>query len=284
MKALLKPLLCVIAVLILTSCSAIKLVYDRAPKLAANALDDTFDLNRDQRSQLDARLKSFFQWHRQNELPRYRQFLTEVSSEVTEGITAAEIIRFSQQARAARDRAMAKAIDLVGDLASSLSPAQIEHFERTYQKKRAEHDEDRAKSPEVRAEKRTKRHLKRIEHWTGSFSAKEEKRIIARLMQLPAAHAEWDNYRDAQHQALVEILSEASNTANPENTQQQLRELLLDHENRLNRPLQPIRQRSLQAWSEAAEEISSWLTEKQKQKAVAKLKKYASVIAEIENQ
>ncbi len=284
MKALFKPLLCVIAVLILTSCSAIKLVYDRAPKLAANAFDDAFDLNRDQRKQLDARLKLFFKWHRQNELPRYRQFLTEVSSEVTEGLTAAEIIRLSQQAREARDRAMAKAIELVGDLASSISPAQIEHFKQTYQQQRAEHDEDRAKSPEAQAEKRAKRRLKRIEHWTGSFSAKEEKRIIARLMQLPAAHTTWDDYRDARHQAMVEILSKASNSGNPENTQQQLRELLLDREHRLNQPMQPVRQRSLQAWGKAAEEISSWLTEKQKQKAVAKLKKYASVIAEIENQ
>ena len=61
--------------LILAGCGMIDLAYNNAPSIVSSKIDDAFDLDARQNTQLDSRLDQFFVWHREEELIRYQQLL-----------------------------------------------------------------------------------------------------------------------------------------------------------------------------------------------------------------
>ena len=77
--------LLIIAALALASCSVVNTIYNNAPSLAASEFDDAFDLTDEQLEQLDRDLQRFFEWHRREELPRYRKFLASASVTIADG-------------------------------------------------------------------------------------------------------------------------------------------------------------------------------------------------------
>ena len=56
-------------------CSLPKLAYDQAPTYVAARFDDAFDLDDAQSTELDTRLRQFFDWHRRQELGHYQAVL-----------------------------------------------------------------------------------------------------------------------------------------------------------------------------------------------------------------
>lgn len=135
MKILMIPIhriLLAAALLAVAGCSLPRFAYQQAPNYVAGKLDEAFDLDEVQSAALDERLQRFFAWHREQELRQYRAVLQRAARDSSDGIRAEEFLRVHDEIRAAWRRAVDKAIDNVGDLALTLTPAQIASYEAYY--------------------------------------------------------------------------------------------------------------------------------------------------------
>ena len=262
----------------LSGCGLTGLAYDHAPTLVAGRFDDAFDLDASQNLELDNRLQRYFVWHREHELSRYQEVLERAALESADGISAEEFLRLNREIRSAWRRAVAKAIDSLGDLAATLTPEQIAQFRRYHEEQSQKYREYLAKSPQQREIYRVDRDLARLEKWFGSFGFLLEDRVRARLAQLPDLYEPWIRYREARQQALVAALSDA--TQNGIDTAR-LKTVMLYPDTVYARVYEPARSAYWRAYAEAIEEISGWADESQRQRVVSKLQDYARTVKEL---
>ena len=267
-----RNLLLVPWLLLLSACSAIDVAYNNAPSWVGGKIDDAFHLTGNQKQQLNAQLQSFFNWHREQELHRYQIVLDQAAQHAEDGISVDEFLDLNHQIEQTWDRTVSKAIDEMGDLASSISPAQIKNFQFYYLERSEEHNDYLEKTPEQRSLYRARRSLDRLEDWYGDFDDDLWERVITRLQQLPDIYQSWRKYRDARHQALIAVLEKK-----PDPIKRDLRRVLLSNDTVYAQEFEPARKVYRQAYADALEEINGWLSPKQQQKAVKKLQDYARI-------
>ena len=275
--------LCCIATctLILTGCGMIDLAYNNAPSLVGNEIDNAFDLSEAQNDQLDSRLDQFFEWHRKEELIRYRQLLDQAALATADGITAVEFMDLNKGIRLAWQRSLEKAIDSLGDLAITLTPQQIENYQQYHRESLGKFDDYLQKSAQQREIFRVTRNYDRLEDWFGDFDEFQESKIAARLQQLPDIYEPWLRFREARQRALIGILNNASTNGI---SSAELKTILLDPTTEYALAFEPLRQSYWQAYAVAMEDINDWLTIGQRQHAATRLRKYAQVAARLGNQ
>lgn len=267
-----------VAALFLAGCSAINFAYNNAPGFVASEADDAFDLNDAQNAEVEARLQRFFSWHRQQEMPRYREYLDGAALTIADGLTAAEFLEFSNELRLAWRRSLARAIDDLGDLAPTLTPQQIEHFAQYFRDKSSKYDDYLQMSAQQREIFRVQRDLKRLEDWFGDFGEIQRERISERLQQLPEFYLDWIRYRQARQRALLEALRAASTSGL---SQQQLYFILLDPTSDYARTFDLARDAYWQAYALMIEDISNGFSKTQLQHAAARLRNYAEIADEL---
>ena len=273
-------LLCFVTIttLLTTGCSALGFAYNNAPSFVASKLDDAFDLDEAQQSKLDLRLQKFFAWHRQQELPRYQQSMNVVATTIADGITAVEFLEIYDDLRLAWRRSLTQAVDDLGDLALTLSAAQIEHFQQYFHDEAEEYRDYLQMSAQQREIFRVQRGLKRLQDWFGKLDELQREKISLRLQQLPEFYPAWINYREARQRALLDALR-ASATEGL--SRQQLKFILLDPASDYARSFEPVRRAYWQAYAQAIEEISGLLRKAQLQHAVNRLQDYADTVADL---
>ncbi len=281
MKRIYYPWFAVVSMLMLANCSMIDLAYNNAPSFVAGELDEAFDLSESQSSQLDSRLQQFFTWHRKEELGHYQQLLERASRSTADGISAAEFLKLNDDIRIAWRRSLAKAIDSLGDLALTLNQEQIEHYQRYYRERSEEHRDYLEMSAQQREIYRVSRSFDLLEKWFGEFEFSQEDRVMARLRQVPDFYEPWIRYQEARQQALVNALRNAAESGL---TPQELKTILLNPSTEYARAFEPARRSYWQAYAAALEDISSWLTKSQRQKAVDKLQLYARIAARLNSE
>lgn len=261
-------------VVLLAGCGMIDFAYNNAPSFVASEFEDAFDLSASQTSQLDSRLDQFFDWHRREELGHYQQLLEQAALSAEDGITAAEFLKLNNDVRVAWRRSLEKAIDSLGDLAMTLDPEQIEHYQRYHRKAAEKYQDYLEKSAQQREIYRVERSIGRLEKLFGNFTEYQEEKITARLQQLPDFYEPWIKFREARQQALVDALSDATEAGI---TRQKLKSILLDPSTDYARTFEPARLAYWRAWAAALEDISPLLTKGQRRRAVEKLQQYARI-------
>ena len=278
MKRLKRLFIVLIPLSLISACSMISIAYDNAPSFVAGEFDDAFDLDSIQSEQLEASLQRFFQWHRDEELQRYQQLLDAAARNAADGITAGEILRLVEDLRSARRRALERALDDFGGLAASLSPAQIEHFERYYREDLKDDQAYLQKSLQQREIYRVERNLDRLQKWFGGFDESLETRVRARLLPLPDIYEPWIQYREARHKAVVAALNDNSD---PASTQARLKRVLLDPDTDYSRRFHSARNEYWRAYAAAIEDINGWLDKHHRRAAIDRLQRYARVISNL---
>lgn len=280
MNTLQKGLLATI-LLLLGGCSLAGMAYNRAPYFVASELEDAFDLSPAQVDQLDPRLQQFFAWHREQELSRYRELLQHAALAVADGITDAEFLRLQKGITDARDRSLEKLIDSLADLAVSLTPQQIESYQQYHRESSEEFLDYLEKSPQQREIYRVERAYERLESWFGEFDFFLAEKINARLQTVPDIYQPWFEFREKRHLALVKALRD--DLGKPVD-RDKLKAIMLDPATDYARAFEPARQAYWQGYAAALADISSWLSDKQRQRAVTRLQKYASIIDQLSSQ
>ena len=278
MQSQLKTLCLLVSLLCLTGCGAANLVYNSAPTLVAAEFDDAFDLSETQSDQLDAALQDFFDWHREYELPRYQQMLESASLAVSDGITAKELNAIYADVEAAARRAGARLIDDIGELAATLTPEQIDHYE-TYHEENGERFRDYlAMSPQQREIFRTQRSLKRMQNWFGRMDEWQQERIARQLQPLPDGRSTWIAFREDRHRVLVEAMRSADEDGL---TPAQLKYILVDPTSKHAQAYEPERIAYFRAYADFIEELSPQLSKAQLRHAAERLEYFAEIIEDI---
>ena len=88
-------------------------------------------------------------------------------------------------------------------------------------------------------------------------------------------------FREKRHQALVKALRDSSGKGiDPKH----LKKIMVDPDTDYARAFEPARQAYWQGYAAALADITSWLSDKQRQHAVARLQRYASIIDQLASQ
>ncbi len=260
----------------LGGCGLVELAYDNAPGLVAGRFDDAFDVDESQREQLEARLEAFFDWHRENELIHYERLLREAATRAEDGIQAGDTLWLVGEVRAARQRGVARLLDEVGGLGTTLKPAQLERLEEYFVEYSDEYDDYLEMSEQQRAIDRAQRRVRRLERVFGDFDDYLESRIGARLEQLPDLWGAWLEFRQARFAAQLAALRQADDT---ETLKQALQRIWLSPDTDFARRFEPRRAAYWREFAAALEEIDGWLEPHHRRRAVERLRDYADTVA-----
>ena len=104
---------------VLGACSAAKLAYDRAPDLAYWYLDDYVDFTGAQSLQVKDELIKLQSWHRQTQLPGYRDSLRKLQQQLLDDISPAQACTVFVDIRSKLLRATEQAAPAAASLAGT---------------------------------------------------------------------------------------------------------------------------------------------------------------------
>jgi len=178
-----KIILFSLSLFIISACSTTKLAYEYGDKFVSWQLDSYFELNDEQEDWVEERMTIHLEWHRAQELPRYKRFLTDIQNSSEDGLTMSELdegfFRFKEKQRRTFER-------LIPDAAlflTKLSAEQINNLER----KMVEENEEMIDKVENRQEsiqEKQEEFLEEMEDWFGEFDS-------VQLVQINKWQKEW---------------------------------------------------------------------------------------------
>ena len=117
-----------LALALLAGCSANRFLYNRADTFVRWAVDDYVDFTSEQQQRFDDNLDVLMDWHRQVELPQYREFIFLSIAALDDGVTIDEAIVISEAIEQAVNRLQAEFIELLLLTGEDLSEQQILDF------------------------------------------------------------------------------------------------------------------------------------------------------------
>ena len=160
----------------IAGCNTGKMLYDFGDEVASWKLDNYFDLTNQQEEWIEERMKLHLDWHRKEELPRYRDFLIEVQSRAGDGLTMIELDEGYARLDQKRIRILER---LIPDTASFLAGVSLEQI-NTLEKKMIEENQDMKEdleSPEKLYRERKEKFWEQMEDWFGDFSKDQQYQI-----------------------------------------------------------------------------------------------------------
>lgn len=160
--------------LLLPSCAITTLAYNQAPSLIYWYLDSYVDFNRTQSLQVKEHLAVLQDWHRQSQLPAYVETLRKLKAQVPEDMTARQVCDVLSDVKGKVVSTADRFAPAVATLATSLTPEQLTHMGRMFEKGNATYRDDFIEtSPNRSRTKRYKDAVSRAEKLYGSLNAKQ---------------------------------------------------------------------------------------------------------------
>lgn len=134
---------------VLSGCSANRFLYNRLDTFVNWWIDDYVALSVEQQEAFDAGLFSVLQWHRYDELPRYKTIIEESLTALEGGVTLADAELIADDIDQAVVRLQEQMLELLLEVGDSLSDEQITEFlstidedQTTYREKRLSRSDD----------------------------------------------------------------------------------------------------------------------------------------------
>ena len=128
------------SLIFLVGCSSTTFIYNRIDFLLPWYLESYVDLNQEQRQKLNELLEPFFEWHREEELPKYVKIIEDFESILDEKIELASIEAITHEVEQSWFRLEDNMIAWVIPMTSELSNEQITEFLQTMQTKTAQNE------------------------------------------------------------------------------------------------------------------------------------------------
>ena len=197
----------VAAVALLMGCSAVRTVYNQGQTFAYWWLDGYFDFSTEQGNRAREALSDWFRWHRATQLPDYAAQLARAQQQILHDVTPAEVCGWTDELRRRLEVAYAQGVPALAELLRTLTPEQVRHVEKRYQKADAEFRSDylqatRAEQLEV-ANKRT---VSRAEMLYGRLDDAQRKLINDGLAVTPFDAKRWLAERQARQREIIDTL------------------------------------------------------------------------------
>ena len=155
------------------------LAYNNLGPMLTYMVDDYVDIDGAREDWVRVRIDRTLAWHRNEELPRYREFFESVLAKSAGPFKAEDIAAHQREVRTAYHRVLAHVIPDSAEFLATLDAADVQQIE----KKLAEDNRKWVKesirgTPDERVDRRVKRFVSQLETWVGTLSA-EQKELVA---------------------------------------------------------------------------------------------------------
>ncbi len=207
-KLLRTTLFALACVLTLNACTRIDLAYRNLDVLVPWSLGDYLNMNREQKSWLDQRLKQQLAWHCQTQLPGYLDWLAGLRQLVIDDqVTDQALQQRTAQAREAIARVADAVTPSAAELLRGMSDSQVTEMRQAFaddiRTRRAEYvDTPLARQTQERA----KRMEKRLKPWLGTLSPTQRTRVGQWSAALGDQNRLWIANREHWQQQLVAVV------------------------------------------------------------------------------
>ena len=185
-----------LAVLLLSGCSAVKLAYHNAPELSYWWLDSYLDFTPAQSSRVRSDLTALQSWHRQHELPLYAATLEKLQAMAGASVSAGQLCAVAEELRPRLQALLDSAEPTVLAISPTLTMAQMAHLTQQFDKRAEKWRQDwLAGTALERRERRLKQLLERAEPFYGRIDKAQRA-----LLQNAVADSLFDadlNHREA---------------------------------------------------------------------------------------
>jgi uncharacterized protein DUF6279 len=195
---------------LLSGCTAMRLVYNQSPTIAYWWLDDYIDFEDAQTPHVREALKNWLRWHRSSQLVGdYVVLLQRAQDQVraTEPMTGTQVCRWYGEVLARLDPMIDRALPLALPLVKSLNAEQVANLEKTYEKKNDKfRDEYLQKDRQDRLEASVKRAIKHAQTLYGDLDDAQEKMLTEGIEKSPFDPEAWLAEKKLRQREAVETL------------------------------------------------------------------------------
>lgn len=215
------PVLIASVALAVAGCSTIRFGYDKLPFLAGWEIDRYLDLASEQEAIADRQLRAVQAWHRKAQLPKYAVLLKQIEAEVAQvdaPMTAERIADWRRAALATWPELVDHLAPGVAELAVTLTPAQLDHFEKALAEanRKIETEYFVGKPAKTLREARIKRSRERAESFLGPLNGPQLARVAQRADdEGTLATSHWWALRLPRQRILVELFRDLASRRPP---------------------------------------------------------------------
>lgn len=190
--------LVILLCILLTGCSATRLMYNQLDWIIVWYMNGFFSLNEEQETQLRESVTRNMEWHRSEQLPKYAKFCRELDQEMSGVLTAELLQRRYEKMIELWDEFILQTLPDVSAFFLSLDQAQIDEFIENIEENNDElWDEFAGESAEERLERRQKQAIKGAKRAVGRLTADQKELIRAYTANMHDLSIEWMSGRKA---------------------------------------------------------------------------------------
>lgn len=267
-------LLCV--VLLISSCSSTKFVYNRLDFFLPWYLGRYVDLDREQSRALDQELVGLLAWHREQELPTYLDLLESVEAELATPLTVETLDRLVRDFETAWYRVRDRGLEALLLLGEELSEDQLDQFVRKLKKQQNKYERKYLKRDDAEFRKDAYENLKdTLSDYLGRLDKSQRAVVQTAVSDLVRS----DHYWLAERVAWIEFIE--NELKREPGWQERVRATVIHWEEQLEPEALAIYESNTLRVQQAAVEILNARTDKQDQRLRRELQKLKDDVVDL---
>lgn len=179
--------------LALGACSRMGLAYRNLDVIIPWTLSDYLDMNGEQKSWLNERLKDHLSWHCTTQLPGYLDWLDRLQTMIaTNQVTDAALQARTREAEQAIAETAREITPSAVELLQGLDDKQVAEMNEAFAKDQRKRQEEYLKpSLDQQIKERGERMEKRLNDWLGPLSSAQQQRVVAWSNALGDQNTQW---------------------------------------------------------------------------------------------
>ncbi|CAI89406.1 DUF6279 family lipoprotein [Pseudoalteromonas translucida] len=252
----------VISFVLLASCST-SFAYNNLPWLSSFWVDDYIDLNSSQAKQLKIIIKQTRNWHRQVELPKYKQDLIKLQKTFNSEFNISDLTQQVTVAKLHWSNLLIQVKAPLIELAKTLSTKQQQELVTNIQANLADElKQYQEQTTQQLSEERLKEQLSYYKDWLGKLTKQQTQLITVANEQYINTFVLWQCYKQNRLNALQQAFS--YELRNVEQFEQQMSIIITDREYFISEELAAKNQANLMAHVNLLVSLNSTLSDKQR--------------------
>jgi hypothetical protein len=199
--------LLVLCLVLLSGCSLLRLTYPQLPTIVYWWLDGYVDFTSAQSPRVQEQLAEFLRWHRSTQLPEYAALLQRARGDLAVNTTGPQVCRWFDDGVARLLIAYEHSLPTTAETALALTPAQMAHVQRKFEKVNEDFREDFLQPrPEARLKENVKRTLERAETLYGRLDDAQRELIARQVAASPFDAETWQAERQLRQREILATL------------------------------------------------------------------------------
>lgn len=252
-----------------SACTRVDLAYRNLDVLIPWSLNDYLDMNRDQKSWFDDRLREHLSWHCSTQLASNLEWLDRVEQMVaTQQVTPATLGERTREAKEAIAEIATRVTPSAVELLQGLDDNQVRAMQQAFEEDVAKRRKEYVNVPLAeQIDDRAKRMQKRVEPWFGKLNSAQQQRIRSWSQSLGEQNKDWIDNREHWQAQFIRALDERRSAQFP----QRIAQLLQRRETLWTPQYQAAYARTEQAAIDLMVGLAADSTPEQRQRIQAKL-------------